>query len=259
MSVQCSFSKGLEGRVALVTGASGGLGRHFAMVLAAHGARVALAARRVDRLTEVQREIARAGGQAAAIAMDVSDAASVASGFDAAARSLGPVDVVVNNAGVVSEGRCVDTSEHTWHHVIEVNLNGVFRVAREAARRKSDRGAGGAIVNIASILGLGVLKGLAPYATTKAAVIQLTKAMALELARDRVRVNALAPGYFSTELNETFLAGSSGRRLVSRIPMRRIGVLDELDAPLLLLCSDAGAFMTGSVVTVDGGHAMAMG
>ncbi len=248
----------LSGRTALVTGASSGLGRHFARVLAASGAAVALAARRVDRLEALAREIEAAGGRACAVALDVTDPAAIAPAFEAAETALGPVNILVNNAGVPSGSFLLKTTEDEWRSVLSVNLDGVFRVAQEAARRMKAHG-GGSIVNISSILGFGVLKTLAPYATSKAAVIQLTKAMALELARDNIRVNAIAPGYVVTELNEDFLKSDAGQRLLSKAPMQRAGRLEELDGPLLLLASDAGSYMTGSVITVDGGTLLSMG
>lgn len=249
----------LEGRVALVTGASSGIGRHCAMVLAAAGARVALSARRMDRLEALSSEIRSSGGVAEPIAADVTCSSDVAIAFDAAEARLGPVTVVVNNAGVPANQWFAKTTDAEWRAVLDVNLDGVFRVAREAAQRMQRHGQGGSIVNVASVLGLGVLKAVAPYAASKAAVIQLTKAMALELARDSIRVNALAPGYVVTELNEAFLTGEAGRRLMSKVPMGRPASLSELDGPLLLLASDAGAYMTGSVLTVDGGTLLSMG
>jgi NAD(P)-dependent dehydrogenase (short-subunit alcohol dehydrogenase family) len=249
----------LAGKAALVTGASSGFGRHFARVLAEAGAKVALAARRIDALERLAGEIRAAGGEAAAFAMDVTDRASVARAVADAEAALGPVTILVNNAGVPSGAFFTKTSEEEWRSVMSVNLDGVFRVGQEVARRMVTNGAGGSIVNIASLLGLSVIKGLSTYATTKAAVISLTKSMALELARDRIRVNALAPGYFATEFNDAYLASEAGKRLLSRVPMARAGAVHELDGPLLLLVSDAGAFMTGSVVTVDGGHLLAMG
>ncbi len=249
----------LEGKTALVTGASSGFGRHFARVLAGAGARVALAARRLDVLKELEAEIRGSGGQAAAVAVDVTDRASVARGFADAEAVLGPITILVNNAGVPSGAFFTKTSEEEWRAVMSVNLDGVFRVGQEAARRMAANRTGGSIVNIASLLGFGVIKGLSTYSATKAAVISLTKSMALELARDNIRVNALAPGYFATEFNEAYLASEPGQRMMARVPMGRAGAVEELDGPLLLLASDAGRFMTGSVITVDGGHLLVMG
>jgi NAD(P)-dependent dehydrogenase (short-subunit alcohol dehydrogenase family) len=248
----------LKGRTALVTGASSGLGRHFAQVLSRAGASVVLAARRLDRLHTLAQEIEREGGKALAVALDVTDPDSVQRAFDAA-EALGPVTILVNNAGVPSGSFFTKTSEEEWRSVLDVNLDGVFRVGQETARRMAAKGAGGSIINIASILGFGVSKTLSAYAASKAAVVSLTKSMALELARDRIRVNALAPGYFSTEINDAFLASETGKRLLSGVPMKRAGELKELDGPLLLLASDAGSFMTGSVITIDGGHLLGAG
>lgn len=255
--VLSSFS--LVGKTALVTGASSGLGRHFAGVLAAAGAKVVLAARRLDRLEAAAVEIRAAGGVAHAVEMDVTQSSSVIGAFDAAERAAGPVGVLVNNAGVPSSSWFTRMPEAEWRAVLDVNLDGVFRVGQEAARRMQAAKAGGSIINIASILGLSVLKTLAPYATSKAAVIQLTKAMALELARDGIRVNAIAPGYVSTELNAAFLQSEAGSKILAKVPSGRAGALHELDGPLLLLASDAGAYMTGSVIVVDGGSLLALG
>lgn len=242
----------LAGRAALVTGASSGLGRQFARALARAGATVALAARRTDRLDALAKEIKDGGGDAVAVAMDVTDPASIKPAFDKAQAALGPIKVLVNNAGVPSGSWFLKTDEDEWRTVLDVNLDGVFRVGQEAARRMKASG-GGSIINIASIAGYMPLKTLAPYCTSKAAVIQLTKVMALELARDNIRVNGIAPGYFSTELNEAFLGSSAGQKLLSKVPFERAGRMEELDGPLLLLASDAGAFMTGTIVAVDGG------
>jgi NAD(P)-dependent dehydrogenase (short-subunit alcohol dehydrogenase family) len=249
----------LSGKTALVTGASSGFGRRFARVLADAGARVALAARRREVLERLAAEIRGTGGEAAAVAMDVTDRASVAEAFAAAEAALGPITILVNNAGIPSGSFFADTSEEDWRAVMAVNLDGVYRVGQEAARRMAAGGAGGSIVNIASILGFNVVKALSTYSATKAAVISLTKSMALELARDRIRVNALAPGYFATEFNDAYLASAAGKRMMARVPMGRAGRVEELDGPLLLLASDAGAFMTGSVLAIDGGHLLAMG
>jgi NAD(P)-dependent dehydrogenase (short-subunit alcohol dehydrogenase family) len=249
----------LAGKCALVTGASSGLGRHFAVTLAAAGAAVAVGARRLDRLQALAAEIGAAGGVAHPIVLDVTDATSVVTAFDEAEAALGPLDILINNAGVPSGSWFADTTDEEWRRVLDVNLDGVFRVGREAAKRMIDRRAGGAIVNIASVLGLGVLKTVAPYATSKAAVIQLTKTMALELARHRIRVNALAPGYIETELNADYLSSDAGLRMIARVPLGRAGQLGDLDGPLLLLVSDAGRYMTGSVIVVDGGQTLAIG
>jgi NAD(P)-dependent dehydrogenase (short-subunit alcohol dehydrogenase family) len=248
----------LQGRTALVTGASSGLGRQFGRVLSRAGAKVVLAARRLDRLQSLAAEIEREGGAALAVTLDVTDPASVKRAF-LAADAMGPLTILVNNAGVPSGSFFVKMSEEEWRAVLAVNLDGVFRVGQEAARRMVANGAGGSIINIASILGFAVSRSLSAYAASKAAVVSLTKSMALELARDRVRVNALAPGYFSTELNDKFLASETGRRLLSSVPFTRAGALEELDGPLLLLASDASSYMTGSVITVDGGHLLAIG
>jgi len=249
----------LAGRTALVTGASSGLGQHFARVLARAGAGVVLAARRIERLSALESEIRAAGGKAWAVGLDVTDRAAVTAAFEAGEAAAGPISVLVNNAGVPSGAYFARTTEQEWRDVMAVNLDGVFRVGQEAARRMAAHGAGGSIINISSILGFGALKTLSAYSASKAAVVSLTKSMALELARDRIRVNAIAPGYFYTEINAAFFDTEAGKRLISKVPMGRLGNLEELDGPLLLLASSAGAFMTGSVITVDGGHRLAMG
>jgi NAD(P)-dependent dehydrogenase (short-subunit alcohol dehydrogenase family) len=249
----------LAGKAALVTGASSGFGRHFAGVLAQAGAKVALAARRIDALERLAAEIKAGGGEAAAVAMDVTDRTSVARGIQEAEAALGPVGILVNNAGIPSSSYFTRTSEQEWRAVMAVNLDGVFRVGQEVARRMVEKGRGGSIINIASILGFGAIKTLSAYSASKAAIVSLTQSMALELARDRIRVNALAPGYFATEFNDQYLASDAGKRMMGRVPMGRAGNVHELDGPLLLLASEASAFMTGSVVTVDGGHLVTMG
>ena len=249
-----SFEVDLTGRAALVTGASSGLGRHFAQVLARCGAKVALAARRVESLERVREDIVRDGGEAVAVPMDVTDAASVREAVADAAEGLGGLDILVNNAGTTLTRPVLDIKEAEWDGVLDTNLRGAFLVAQQAARAMTDHGRGGSIVNVASILGLRVAGQVAPYAASKAALVQLTKAMALELARHRVRVNALCPGYIETDLNRDFFATDVGQSLIKRVPQRRLGQPEDLDGPLLLLCSDASSFMTGSVLAVDGGH-----
>ncbi len=244
----------LDGRTALVTGASSGLGRHFARLLAQAGATVVLAARRTDRLAEAVAQIGADGGSAQALAMDVCDAASVSAAFDTLAERGLCADVVINNAGIAVSRPLLAQTEDDWDQVVDTNLKGAWRVAQEAARRMVAANRGGSIVNVASITGERVAGGVAPYCASKAGLIQLTKAMALELARVGIRVNALAPGYVSTELNQDFLASSAGERLRARIPQQRFGQVSDLDGPLLLLASPAGAYMTGSVLAVDGGH-----
>ena len=244
----------LDGRVALVTGANGGLGAHFAETLAQAGARVALCARRIDTLANVAARIRASGGAAQEVALDVTRRDSVVRAFDEAARRLGPVTVVVNNAGVAITKPLLDHSEEDWEQVIGVNLTGAWRVAQEAARHMVKNATGGSIVNIASILGLRVSSQVPSYVASKAALIHLTKAMALELARHKIRVNALAPGYIETGINREFFESEAGQAVVKRIPQRRIGSAGELDGALLLLASDAGSYATGSVFVLDGGQ-----
>lgn len=240
----------LADRRILVTGASSGLGAHFARALAARGARVAAAARRVERLEALAAE---AGGSVVPLAMDVRDPVSVERAVAEAEQALGGLDGLVNNAGVAWAGRSTEMTEEDWQRVIDVNLSGVFRVARAAARVMAANG-GGAIVNIASILAFGTEIGLAAYAASKAAVVHLTRELALEWARHDIRVNALAPGYFPTEMNRDYLASPAGEAMRQRIPMRRFGDPADLEAPLELLLGPGGAYITGVTLPVDGGH-----
>ena len=244
----------LDGTHALVTGASSGLGRHFSFCLAEAGARVTLAARRAAPLAESVAQIEAAGGAASAAVMDVADAASVSAAFDRAEAAFGPVRVLVNNAGITETASALDVAEDRWDRVLDTNLKGAWLAAQAAARRMVRHQVGGSIVNIASILGLRVAGGVVAYAVSKAGLVQMTKALALEWARHGIRVNALAPGYIETELNDAFFASQAGQALIKRIPQRRLGTARELEGPLLLLASDAGSFMTGSVLAVDGGH-----
>lgn len=243
----------VEGKTALVTGASSGLGRHFARLLAREGARVVVAARRLDALSALADEIGGQGGTCIPVAMDVTDPEAVATAFRQIERELaGPLSILVNNAGVAKTRAALDLDASEWTQLIQPNLTGAFLVAQQAARMM--RHGGGTIVNVASILGERVSKGLAAYAASKAGLIQLTKALALEWAPLDIRVNALAPGYIETDLNRDFFASDAGQRLVSRIPQKRLGQMHDLDGPLLLLCSDQSRYMTGAVIAVDGGH-----
>jgi len=246
-------SDALAGKRALVTGASGGLGRHFALVLAAHGAEVVVGARRTAALEEVVATISADGGRARAIALDVRNTASV----DAAFAGDVPIDVVVNNAGITLTRPALDIDDVAWNDVVDTNLNGAFRVARAAARAMDASGRGGVIVNIASILAFRVAKQVAAYGAAKAALVHLTQSLALELAAKRIRVNALAPGYIVTDLNRDFLASPAGEAMTRRVPMRRFGEATDLDGALLLLASDASRYMTGTTIVVDGGHGTA--
>ncbi len=239
--------------VILVTGASQGLGRQFARVLSARGAAVVLAARQADKLKSLEEEIRGKGGRAAAVAMDVTDTASISRAIDSAEAALGPISVLINNAGIAVEKLAVDQTEADFDAVINANLKGAYFTATEVARRMIARQQEGNIVNIASVLGFGVMKFVSPYTISKAGLVQATKAMALELAANRIRVNALAPGYIDTDLNHAFWSTPSGEKLIKRIPQRHVGAESDLDGAILLLASNASRYMTGSVVTVDGG------
>ncbi len=244
----------LKGRVALVTGASSGLGTQFARALADNGASVALVARRVDRLKALKEEIEKKGGKAIAVEADVTDRAAMARAFDAAEKAFGTVTILVNNAGIAHGGRAVEMPPEEWCKVLATNLDAVFFWAQEGARRMLAAKQRGSIVNIASVLGLAVAKGAVAYATAKAGVVQVTKALAVELAFKGVRVNAIAPGWFVTEINDDYLLSEKGTEIKREIPMGRFGNEGDLDGALLLLASDAGAYITGATIVVDGGQ-----
>jgi NAD(P)-dependent dehydrogenase (short-subunit alcohol dehydrogenase family) len=245
----------LRGKLALVTGAGTGIGQQAALTLAAAGATVIVAARRLDKLEETVEKIRAAGGDAAAIALDVTDAQSISDCFARCKEEHGVLDILVNNAGIARQSYIAEHSEADWDDVLDTNLKGVMLVGQAAARDMIAAGKGGAIINVASVLGFGVAKTLAAYGAAKAGVVSLTKTMALEWARFGIRVNAIAPGYFLTDINRRQLADPAAKEYLSaRIPLKRIGNLPELAGPVLLLASNAGSYMTGSTLTIDGGQ-----
>ena len=252
-TVETLFS--LRGKTALITGGGTGLGRDFARVLAMAGAKVILAARRLDRLEQAVAELNADGFEASAVALDVTDRASVDALYARCAQT-GVIDVLVNNAGIIGTASLLDASEEEWQLIVNTNLTGSWRVARGFVAQLLAAGRGGRIVNISSLLAVSAQKGTAPYAASKAALLQLTRAMAIEWARYGVNVNAIMPGYFETEISADFLQTGVAAALQKRIPLRRLGQPADLRGAMLLLASAAGDYMTGSVVTVDGGHSM---
>ena len=248
------FKVSLAGRRALVTGASKGLGAHFAQTLATAGASVAVAARDADACETICTRLRANGVRAVAVAMDVGSRASVDAAVARAASELGGLDILVSNAGVTETVPLIDQDEIGWDRILDTNLKGAFLVGQAAARIMRDTGSGGSIVNVASILGHRVAGQVAAYAASKAALVQLTKSMALEWARYGIRANALCPGYIATGLNQVFLSGDAGQALMKRIPQRRFGTLSDLEGPLLFLCSNASSYVNGSSLVADGGH-----
>jgi NAD(P)-dependent dehydrogenase (short-subunit alcohol dehydrogenase family) len=244
----------LNGKTALITGASGGLGKHFASVLSEHGVHVAIAARREDALQSVAAELSALGRKVLPIKLDVTDAGSVRSAIARAVRELGSLDILVNNSGVSTNGPVLEQTEADWDRVLDTNLKGAFLTSTEVARYLRDAKRPGSIINIASVLAFRQASHVTPYAASKAALVQLTKELALELARFQVRVNALAPGYLLTDINRDFFQTEPGAQMIKRIPQRRLGAFEDLDGPLLLLASDASRYMTGTTLVVDGGH-----
>ena len=250
-------SFGIAGQVALVTGASSGIGRHFAALLAAAGVKVALAARRVERLAELAREIEAAGGQSLPIACDVTRSDDVAAAVAAAENELGPLTLLVNNAGVVVSKPLFEHTESDWDHVIDTNLKGAWLMAREFAQHLVGLKRQGRIINISSVLGFRTIGRVPAYCAAKAGLTHLTHVLAMELARFGILVNALAPGYVETDFNRAFFQTEPGKALISRIPLKRLGQTEDLDGALLFLASPASAYVTGTVISVDGGHGVA--
>ncbi|MEW6257392.1 MAG: glucose 1-dehydrogenase [Pseudomonadota bacterium] len=249
-----SFTATLEGRTALVTGASQGLGAHFAQTLAAAGAKVAVAARKRPDCEALAERICANGGTAMAVTLDVTDSLSAEGALDSVIQAWGRLDILVNNAGVTSTRALLEEEEAVWDRIMDTNLKGAFLMGQAAARAMARDGKGGTIVNVASILGHRVAGHVSAYCASKAGLVQLTKSMALEWARHKIRANALCPGYVETDLNRDFFASEAGAALVKRIPYRRLGQVADLDGPLLFLCSDASAYVTGTSLVVDGGH-----
>ncbi len=240
-----------------VTGASSGLGRHFVTMLAGQGARVSFGARRLDRIVSLAQDLNEAGHEAFSVACDVTSEGSIVAAISSSEDAFGPIDVLINNAGTSIPKPVLETTLDEWNAVLDTNLGGVWIASQEVARRAVGRGRACSIINIASIAGIRTYARVSAYVASKAAVIQLTKNMAVELARQNVRINAIAPGFFDTELGEEFRKHNPDRRReqVERIPMGRVGEHAELDGAVMLLASDASSYMTGSVIVVDGGHA----
>jgi len=244
----------LDGEVALVTGASSGLGRRFAEVLAAHGAKVVATARRIDRL----KELAAGNPGISPLALDVTDTKSLGPAIEEAEHDFGPLTLLVNNAGIGGGNRIVDTEPEEWDAVQDTNVTALFHLSRAFARRLIARGASGAIINIASVVAEKVGVSSASYAASKAAVLHLTKAQAFEWARHGIRVNAICPGYIHSEMTEDFLASEKGQEMIRRVPQRRAGQASDLDGALLLFASArASGFITGASLLADGGLALA--
>lgn len=245
----------VKGKAVLVTGASSGIGRHFARCLAADGAHVVAAARRTELLETLCNDVAATGGRITAVQMDVTSLDSIQKGVDAAEAAVGTIEILVNNAGIAHQARITEVTESDFDRVFSTNVKGAFFVAQECGARMIKAKIEGRIVNTASIAGLVTLPQLTAYGMSKAAVVQMTKSLAREWARFGINVNAICPGYIATELNSEFFAGEVGQKLVAGLPRRRIGNPSDLDGALRLLTSpNASRFITGAIITVDDGY-----
>lgn len=246
----------LSGKTAIVTGASSGLGRRFAQVLAKAGAGVAVMGRRVDRLEELTADIESAGGRALPVKLDVTDPESIEYAVGATVTELGHVDILINNAGMNVQALAVDVTPDAYDRMMDTNVKGAFLMATACGRRMMERGAGGRIVNIASIGAHTVLPGLSVYCMSKAAVGMMTKSLAREWARHQINVNAMCPGFIETELNDEWFASDGGQAQIKSFPRRRLGLEQDLDGTLLLLVSDHARLITGALFTVDDGQSL---
>ncbi len=257
MAEQTMFGD-LAGKTAFITGASSGLGQHFARLLSGHGMKIALAARRTDRLQVTANEIKAAGGQAVPVKLDVTDPQSVKDAVAHAETELGAIHLLINNSGIVQAKKAIDLDVSDWDWMMDTNLKGSWMVATEVARHMRRLGHGGSIINIASIIAFRVQKEIMTYGISKAGVVQMSKGMAEEFARFGIRVNAIAPGYVITDLNREYLLSEHGEAMKKKIPFRRFGEPEDLDGPILLLASDAGRYITGVCLPVDGGHTLSL-
>ena len=248
----------LAGKVVLITGASAGLGKHFASVMARAGAQVVLAARRLEKLEETAAPIRSAGGEVHCVTLDVMENDQIAVAFALAEETFGIVTILINTSGIVIAGKYPDISEKDWDAVIGTNLKGAWMMAQEAARRMISAKKGGSIINLASILAFRTQKALSTYSISKAAVAQMTRTMAAELAPHDIRVNAMAPGYIATDMNSDFLYSRRGQQMMGEVPLGRYGELHELDECLLMLSGEKSKYLTGAVIPIDGGHSLSI-
>jgi NAD(P)-dependent dehydrogenase (short-subunit alcohol dehydrogenase family) len=248
----------LDGKVAMITGASSGIGARLAQSFAAAGAAVALVARRPERLEALEQELLASGAQVVVVELDINDHAALPAAFASIEARLGVADVVINNAGIAAPATFLKTTADVLHDTMSTNFESAWHVTQEAARRLVAARKPGSIINVASVLALGAGPGYAAYSASKAALVSMTRSLALEFVRYRIRVNALAPGWFVTEMNRDYFATAAGEEYLKKIPPGRAGQLDELVGPALLLASDAGSYVNGVTLPVDGGHSVAL-